>query len=502
MLAPEGNRSAGEGDVRVDTSDVAAPSIEHRRPRFFQSLVWVIIGMLVVVELVFGLVIEPWADVTGGWWGTVFERYAWVLRFGILATVVWLTFNQLARVEAILLRQRDRIRSLYDESRERHEELRTLYEASLEMSREGDYREILRAIVEIAARLARARYGALAEFDDRERVVEFVTVGVDRGVAARIGLPPTHRGLLARLSGQDAVRIDDIESENDVTGFPEGHPQMRAFLGVPVRFETELFGHLYLADPEPGHFSDQHAHMLGLFAYQAAVAIGRARVDRERSELLRAEEQRRVASELHDGALQALYAVGIQLQRASRRGVRQLTDTMTTSNAIAAIERAMAAIRGELDLLVDRPVTAAAWDELHKHVGDVAALYGVDVTWKRGGVPALSRNVASALASVLAELVANAVRHGGAGKVEVEMSCVDDRLEMRVRDDGTGVADAAALVEGNGLTGARRRLAQIGGDLALVLGDRGFGALIVVPIGSDGPASRDASRANGELAEG
>jgi signal transduction histidine kinase len=486
----------------VETSKAAETSFEHRQPRFFQSLVWVIIGMLVVVELVFGLVVEPWADASGGWLGVFFDRYAWLLRFGILATVVWLTFNQLARVEAILLRQRDRIRSLYEESRDRHEELSTLYEASLEMSREGDYREILRAIVEIAARLAHARYGALAEFDDSERVVEFVTVGVEPGVAAHIGLPPTHRGLLARLSAHDAVRIDDIASEPDVAGFPEGHPQLRAFLGVPVRFESELLGHLYLADPEQGRFSDRHAHMLGLFAYQAAVAIGRARVDRERSELLRTEEQRRVASELHDGALQALYAVGIQLQRARRRGVRELTDTMTTSNAIAAVERAMAAIRGELYLLSDRPVTASAWEQLNKHVADVATLYGVGMVWKRGGVPALSRGVASALASVLAELVANAARHGGADRVEVEVSCVEDRLELHVADDGSGVPDGAALIEGNGLSGARRRLAQVGGDLALVLGSRGFGAHIVVPVGSGPPDPSKASRATGEMAEG
>ncbi|MEJ2666325.1 MAG: ATP-binding protein [Deinococcales bacterium] len=212
-----------------------------------------------------------------------------------------------------------------------------------------------------------------------------------------------------------------------------------------------------------------------------------------------------MASELHDGALQALYAVGIQLQRARRRGVRELTDTMTTSNAIAAVERAMAAIRGELYLLSDRPVTASAWEQLNKHVADVATLYGIDLAWKRGGVPTLSRGVASALASVLAELVANAARHGGADRVEVEVSCVEDRLELHVVDDGSGVPDGAALIDGNGLSGARRRLAQVGGDLALVLGRRGFGAHIVVPAGSeppDPPNPPDASRAGGEMAEG
>jgi len=460
----------------------------------------VIIGILVAIELVFGFAIEPWADSTAGWWAGVFEHYSWLVRFAILGCVVWLTFSQLERVETILLRQRDRIRILYEEARERHEEMSTLYQASLEMSREGDYREILRTIVEIAARLARARYGALAEFDDREQVVEFVTVGVEPGVAAVIGLPPTHRGLLARLSGRDAVRFDDMGSEPDAAGFPIGHPKLRAFLGVPVRYEGELLGHLYLADPEQGHFTDRHAHMLGLFAYQAAVAIGRARVDRERGELLRTEEHRRVASELHDGALQALYAVGIQLQRARRRGLRQLTDTMTTTKAITAVERAMAAIRGELDVLSEHPLTTSAWDQLQRHVADVATLYGVNVVWGCVATPVLSRSVAATLASVLAELVANAARHGGAGRVDMDLSCVGALLKMRVRDDGTGVPEGTTLREGNGLLGARRRLAEVGGDLALVLGGQGLGAHIVVPSGQAPTDARDVPRSAGERA--
>lgn len=471
----------GGGD-RVGTTEPTTTSLESEQPRFFRSLRWVIIWILVAVELAFGLVIEPWADGLAGRLGLLFEHYSWVVRFGILACVVWLTFQQLERIEGILLRQRDRIRNLYEESRERQEELSTLYQASLETSREGDYRDILGTIVEVAARLTRARYGALAEFDERERVVEFVTFGVDPHARAIIGLPPTHTGLLARLSGHEAVLIDDVAAQPDMGGFPEGHPALRAFLGVPVRYEGELFGHLYLADPEQGHFTERHAHVLGLFASQAAVAIGRARVDRQRSELLRVEEQRRVATELHDGALQALYAVGIQLQRARRRGLAQLTDTMTTSNAIEAVERAMAAIRGELHLLSESSPRTSAWDELQKHVADVAALYGVDVEWDCGAVPVLRRGVASVLASTLAELVANAVRHGAARAVRVTVRCDAARFELRVRDDGRGLATGAPLVEGNGLSGVRRRLTQVGGSLAIQAQDGALRIRIDMPF--------------------
>lgn len=466
----------------MDTSNAPEATVTSSRPRFFRSLRWLIIGILVAVELLFGLVVEPRGDAAPGRWRAVIEQYAWVLRFGILVTVVWLTFTQLARVEAILVRQRDRIRHLYDESMARQEELRLLYQASLETSSGSDYRDILSTIVEVAARLAHARFGALAELDEHQQVVEFVTTGVDPGTAAVIGLPPTHRGLLGRLSRHDVVRIDDVTIEPDMAGFPDGHPHLRAFLGVPVRYEGELFGHLYVADAEPGRFTERDEHLLVLFAHQAAVAIGRARVDRERGELLRMEEQRRVASQLHDGALQGLYAVGIQLHRARRRGLAVLTDSMTTTSAIGAIERAMAAIRGQLSLLTDSVQRSNTWEQLQKHVADVAGLYGVDLAWRCERVPEVSEEVASALSSALAELVANAVRHGGADEVAVTFACRERELEVRVRDDGRGVPAGAEVVEGTGLAGARRRLERVGGRFTTTLGDGEFGASMVVPM--------------------
>jgi len=469
--------------LSAETSEPSEVVTGKPRPRFFQSLRWVIIGFLVLLELVSGLVLEPWADAAGGRWESFFEHYSWILRFGVLGAVVWLTFAQLERIEAVLVRQRDRIRDLYHETRQQRDELQTLYQASLEMSRGGDDRDILRTIVEVAARLAHADYGALAEFDESERVVEFVTVGVDPRTAAIIGLPPTHRGLLARLSERSAVRVDDVASEPDMGGFPPGHPQIRGFLGVPIRYEGELFGHLYLANPEHRTFSERDARMLEMFAHQAAVAIGRSRVDRQRRELLRAEEHRRVAVELHDGALQALYAVGIQLNRAKRQGVTSLTETMTTANAIEAVERAMAAIRGELSLLTRRSHGVSEWAQLHKHVADVAALYGVTLSWTGPTTPVLSRDVASALAPVLAELVANAARHGRATTVTIEVHGTLEQLAVRVGDDGAGLDGDAVMEEGTGLREARRRLARVDGELALAPAGPGFEATIVVPSG-------------------
>lgn len=69
---------------------------------------------------------------------------------------------------------------------------------------------------------------------------------------------------------------------------------------------------------------------------------------------------------------------------------------------------------------------------------------------------------------ILQPLVENAIGHGiamrsAAGRVEVHARRQSGRLEIRVWDDGPGVADPAKLEEGVGLTNTRSRLEQMYG---------------------------------------
>ena len=49
-----------------------------------------------------------------------------------------------------------------------------------------------------------------------------------------IGHLPEGRGLLGLvIEKQQAIRVDDVAAHEGAVGFPEGHPPMRAFLGVP-----------------------------------------------------------------------------------------------------------------------------------------------------------------------------------------------------------------------------------------------------------------------------
>lgn len=137
-------------------------------------------------------------------------------------------------------------------------------------------------ICEKAAELADARYAAIGvAAEDGEGLADFVFHGVDEETARRIGqLPDGHKGLLgALIHDPTPVRLAQLDEDARSCGFPEHHPAMRSFLGVPIRVRGEIFGNLYLAEKRGGGpFGDDDLDMVCVLAAEAGIAIGNARL--------------------------------------------------------------------------------------------------------------------------------------------------------------------------------------------------------------------------------
>ena len=139
---------------------------------------------------------------------------------------------------------------------------------------------LLQRTVEAACELAHARYGALGVIDPAAGGLEqFVHVGIDEQTAARIGHLPEGKGLLgALIDDPRPIRLRTIASDPRSVGFPDGHPPMTNFLGVPVRVRAEVFGNLYLTESENGEFTAEDEVLVSALAATAGVAIENARL--------------------------------------------------------------------------------------------------------------------------------------------------------------------------------------------------------------------------------
>jgi two-component system, NarL family, sensor histidine kinase DevS len=138
----------------------------------------------------------------------------------------------------------------------------------------------LRQVVEAAASLVNAQYGALGVIGEAGRLAEFVTYGLDEDQIAAIDHWPKGRGLLGELiTDSRALRLADMSSHPRSFGFPAGHPPMKSFLGVPVRIRDEVFGNLYLTEKKDGgEFDEEDETIVTALAAAAGVTIENARL--------------------------------------------------------------------------------------------------------------------------------------------------------------------------------------------------------------------------------
>jgi signal transduction histidine kinase len=158
--------------------------------------------------------------------------------------------------------------------------MRALLEAVVAIGSGLDLESTLRRIVETAVDLVDATYGALGVIGEGQRLAEFIPVGLSQEEIGRVHHWPEGRGLLGLLiEDPRPLRLADICEHPASSGFPDGHPPMRSFLGVPVRVRDEVFGNLYLTNKRGGgEFTEDDEAVLVALGAAAGVAVENARL--------------------------------------------------------------------------------------------------------------------------------------------------------------------------------------------------------------------------------
>ena len=153
-----------------------------------------------------------------------------------------------------------------------------LLDAVMAISSDLDLRHVLDRIVRSACALTGAAYGALGVVGSGD-LVEFVTHGIEDADTARIGDLPKGRGILGLLIERpEPLRLHRLQDHPASYGFPEHHPPMSTFLGVPVRIRGSVFGNLYLTEKENGEdFTAQDEALVSALATAAGYVIENAR---------------------------------------------------------------------------------------------------------------------------------------------------------------------------------------------------------------------------------
>jgi signal transduction histidine kinase len=139
---------------------------------------------------------------------------------------------------------------------------------------------VLDRVVRSACELVGASYGALGVIGEDQQLSHFITVGIDEEEISRIGNLPTGHGVLGHLIREPKpLRLHDLRDHPIASGFPPNHPEMKSFLGVPVRVRESVFGNLYLTEKHGGQdFTPEDEDLAVALAAAAGIAIQNARL--------------------------------------------------------------------------------------------------------------------------------------------------------------------------------------------------------------------------------
>ncbi|MEU3403622.1 GAF domain-containing protein [Streptomyces sp. NPDC006670] len=177
----------------------------------------------------------------------------------------------------------DELQVRIDEVRGTRDRLNGLLEAVMSVGRELDLPQVLQGIVEAAVVLVDAEYGALGVIGNDKKLAEFLPVGISDGLRARIGDLPSGHGILGELIRHpEPLRLSELSEHPASYGFPDHHPPMHSFLGVPIRVREDVFGNLYLTEKRGGaEFDAEDEAVLSTLAVAAGIAIENARLFEE-----------------------------------------------------------------------------------------------------------------------------------------------------------------------------------------------------------------------------
>jgi two-component system sensor histidine kinase UhpB len=201
----------------------------------------------------------------------------------------------------------------------------------------------------------------------------------------------------------------------------------------------------------------------------ASLAAIQQRIEAEREErrlaagTARDAERRRLARELHDGVLQDLSAVKLQLE-----GAAKTSASPQVQPAIDAMIETIVGLRRVVDDLGAPELT-------HKSLREALGAYAHAVANGHGTTLQLDLSDEAPIADwasrdvfrIAQEALTNAVRHGAPGHLALRLYAAAQRTVLEIADDGSGF-DVRTVALGTGIRGMRERAAAIGANLDIL----------------------------------
>lgn len=325
--------------------------------------------------------------------------------------------------------------TLYDHMRRQIMELSTLAEVSETLTSPLYLEEVLRLIVEMAARTMEARTCSLLLVDEETNDLVLTAshgAGEQYGKGTRLKVGDGIIGLVAQEG--KSVAVADVQTDpryrERAMAASEG---LRALLSVPLVVRDRVIGVFNCYLGRPHRFTEAEIKLFTTLANQTALAIENANLV-VRSAIIR-EMHHRVKNNLQTVAM----LLRLQLRDGRTVSGREvLTETITRILSIAAVHEILS-VEGfrlvNLRQLLERVTQNVTQTMAAPALRLAVEVHGEDVF--------LNSHQATSLALVVNELLQNAIEHAFSdrtdGRIEIRLLPQAGGLVLEVQDDGAGL---------------------------------------------------------------
>ena len=177
--------------------------------------------------------------------------------------------------------------------------------------------------------------------------------------------------------------------------------------------------------------------------------------------------------DLHDGIIQSLYGIGLSLKNARLGLINKKGDAIgEIEKSQKALEDAIADIRAYiLDLRPRQLRHSNLLEGMRSLIREFRAntMIEVDLTGSAQDVDGLAKPQLDALYHIFQESLSNTAKHAKATRVSVRLWRLDERVFLRVKDDGVGFEESKSIRRiGHGLTNMQARAQGVGGGLEVI----------------------------------
>ena len=378
---------------------------------------------------------------------------------------------------------------LYEESRLRERWLRANAEITHNLMSGVSRTEILALIAERAGEITGSALTAVAlPMEGTGSLAVEIAVGLDAEAHQGLVLSMDRSLMGLAFSSAAPVTSADVSHDGRISLDPPRFEGLGPAVAMPIGTSPAGARGVVLLARETGRqpFSATETETLQAFAAQAAIAMELAQRRRDAEQIAVLQDRDRIARDLHDLAIQRLFATGMTLQSAGRF-IDHPEAAERVVRAVDDLDETIKIIRSTIFGLRSREGTGG--DGLRARavrlVGEAAPVLGFPPSVRMEGLveTRVPREIADHLIAVLSEALTNIARHAHANRADVSVTAGTHRVRLTVTDNGVGVPAGGRR---SGLRNMAERAQQLGGELELS-GPDGGGTTLVwwVPVPTD-----------------